>query len=262
MSNIVKIHNEHKKLRAFTPEDWGSIAIRFQGLSSFMGLKELSPENTKAMVDFCRDEFIDFSFTEIQTAFKMNLADKLPDSKGEKTIAYGSFNIDYVGTVLGLYRKYRTLELRKVNKAVVVEKTDIQKKIELDKSMRESFKGMNEYFKSGEASLGTNQAKGYYECLEYFKILPTYTGKQEGVPKELWEKAKQMQMNKLITSSSMVSIENRKMIALIKNPKDTVSDELRKKAVSAVKSNYKLLLVSKCLTDYKDMFDDLEEVKQ
>ena len=276
MSNIVKIHQEIKKLRDFTSNEWGAISVQFQGLSSFMGLKELSPENTKAMIDLVLDEFKDFSFDEIQKAFKMNISGKLLDSRGEKTKPYGSFNIDYVGTVLALYRTYGTNEIRKINKAAPMpEKSQEQKNAEIKSTMDEIFKELNIAFKNNEVKkrgflFYDNYAIKYYGCLKYFNILPEYKGDQIDLPKELWEKAKQMRINhlklevvKIVESADLMDkskrIKYNAMIACITNPKATVSDELRNKCISAVKSNYESLLVSKCLIDLSDMFDDLND---
>tara|TARA_R110000744_G_scaffold357580_2_gene464443 strand:+ start:3041 stop:3805 length:765 start_codon:yes stop_codon:yes gene_type:complete len=253
MTEIIKVVQENKKLRLFTSSDAKLIVAQFQGLSSLMGLKEVNPQNSKVMLDFVMDEFKDFSFEEIQTAFKMNIAGKLLDSRGEKTKPYGSFNIDYVGTVLALYRTYRTNELRKVNKASPMpEKSQEQKDAELKSVMEEIFQEMNNYYKQGMTSFTFNNGIKFYGCLKYFGIMPDYKSP------ELWEKAKQ---SILLSYMNNADRESRPLIAYIKDSKAPLSDDLKSRVKVSITNAYKGLLVSKCFNDSRELFDNLLECR-
>ena len=253
MTEIIKVVPENKKLRLFTSGDAKLIVAQFQGLSSLMGLKEVNPQNSKVMLDFVMDEFKDFSFEEIQTAFKMNIAGKLLDSRGEKTKPYGSFNIDYVGTVLALYRTHRTSELRKINKASPMpEKSQEQKDAELKSVMEEIFQEMNQHYKNKVMSFSFHNGVKYFGCLKYFGMMPEYKSHS------LWAKAKDITFNSYLGSMDSSS---RKILSHLKDSKHPLSDELLEKVKVSTNNNYKGLLVNKCLTDLSDMFDDLNECR-
>ncbi len=260
MNQTIQLYqNKDLKLRDYQANDLAKITTQLIGLSSLMGLRELTAMEAVAISDFIAEEFKDFTFQEVQHAFKMNAANKLLDSKGEKAKPYGSLNIDYVGTVLGLYREHRTKELRRINKAAPIpEKSQEQKDIELKQLMNEVFDEMNEHYKNGVLSFSFNNGIKYYGCLKYFNMLPDYKKRQIEVAKELWGKAKEMTLNSYMGS---LDSNSRKIIAHLNDSKTPLSNDLLEKVRISTENNYKGLLVNKCLTDFSEFYDDLNECK-
>lgn len=254
MSQAIQLHQSADlKLRDFQTNDLAKITTTLIGLSSLMGLRELGATEAIAISDFIAEEFKDFTLQEIQNAFKMNTAGKLLDNANEKTKPYGSFNIDYVGTVLALYRTHRTNELRKVNKALPMpEKSQEQKDAELKSVMEEIFQEMNNYYKQGMTSFTFNNGIKFYGCLKYFGIMPDYKSP------ELWERAKQ---SILLSYMNNADRESRPLIAYIKDSKAPLSDDLKSRVKVSITNTYKGLLVSKCFNDSRELFDDLSECR-
>lgn len=255
MNELIRIHESTKKLRLFTPEDWTRVALQFQGLSKLMGLKDIPPESCKFMIDFVKEEFKDFSFSEIENALKFNLAGKLE----EKVQPYGQFNINYLSDVLILYRKKRQKELSKNIKLFQMpEKTQEEKDNELKQVMDEVFDELNDHYKNKVTSFSFINGVKYYGCLKYFSMMPNYKEKQRKTADDLWVNAK-----KATSDSYMGSLdsESRKIIAYLKDSKTPISDELLSKVQVATTNNYKGLLVTHCLNEFKEVYDDLIEAK-
>jgi len=129
MNHSIQLHqSENIKLRDYKDHDLVKITTQLIGLSSLLGLKELGAKESVLMADFITDQFKELTIEEVSEAFKMNVSGRLLDSKGEKTKPYGTLNVDYVGTVLALYRVNKSNELRKINKAAPIPmKTEEQK---------------------------------------------------------------------------------------------------------------------------------------
>ena len=255
MNQAIQLHQgTDLKLRDFEASDLVKITTTLIGLSSLMGLRELSGLEAVAISDFITGEFKDFTLEEVQNAFKMNASGRLLDAKQEKVKPYGSLNIDYVGTVLALYRTYRTNELRKVNKAAPVpEKTQEQKDNELKQVMNEVFNEMNDLFKKKEFKFSVHDGVKYYGCLKYYKLMPAY------YDKSLWAKAIEQEKLKYVNS---FDANSRKATAFLIDSKASTSDEVKERVTISVKNRYRSLLASKCVEQFKDMCDDLNEVKE
>lgn len=255
MNQAIQLHQgTDLKLRDFQPSDLVNITTTLIGLSTLMGLRELTGLEAVAISDFIAEEFKDFTLEEVQNAFKMNSAGKLLDPKGEKTKPYGSLNIDYVGTVLALYRTYRTNELRKINIAAPIPmKTEEQKDAILKQVMAEIFDEMNTLYQNNRIKFTYSAGIKFYGCLKYYNMMPDYKSA------ELWEKSKRMMMDKLMLT---LDKQNRIMIAYLKDSKLSVSYDIKNKVRIGIEGNYKGLLASKALEDFQDMCDNLEEVKE
>ena len=281
MSEAIELH----KGQSITVRDFGAaeltkLTTEFIAMSSLLGVKELSAIEAIAIADFVKDQFSTLSFEEIRNAFKMNIAGRLPDNKGDKTKPFGSFNIDYVGTVLSLYREFKKSELRKVNKSPDLPKKGFcQKYLDENSLMNDVFIELNNVFLDRGISINNvrhtyfgasvnvvpelkniklNYSMGikFFGCLDYFGIIPKHSTQ---VSKELWEQSKEIKLKELSFEFNRESIL---LSNLIRNPNLTVYDEVRNKAKIALTNIYKGLIVKRFLNDSREYFSNLYDARE
>lgn len=255
MNHSIQLHqSENIKLRDYKDHDLVKITTQLIGLSSLLGLKELGAKESVLMADFITDQFKELTIEEVSEAFKMNVSGRLLDSKGEKTKPYGTLNVDYVGTVLALYRVYKSNELRKINKAAPIPmKTEEQKELELKTTMDEIFDELNTLFKQNILKYSVHNGVKYYGCLIYFNLLRPESDR------ELWNKAIEQEKLKYVGS---FDTDSRKAVAYLMDSKGATKNDINKRVDISVKNRYKNLLASKCILELKDFYDDLNDVNE
>lgn len=252
---VVELNSGTKKMRNYNDSDWQKIAVELTGLSVLLGVKDITPDQIKYIVDFFKAQTKDFSWSEFKYALELNIAGKL-DSMVKP---YGSI-LNYVGSILSEYRNFRRKHLAKSKHQPTPEEIEAEKKkkmAEFNMDMQNVFFDLNERFKLKKYDFTYSEGILFYDCLSHLDIIPEYKTTAPEVAKELWNKSKRQAVEYLAGSSDKETKQ------ILKSFSEAVEldqkQESRKKAIitSLYKGNLLLKFLEEC-----EIFNDLIEAKE
>lgn len=251
----VKLHEGYKKMRDFVPNDWEKITKDIIGLASSLGIKEYSSQEIEYIIDFLKQEARDFSFSELKKGVNMAVAGKLTNSKGEEIKPYGSL-LNFIGSVMGAYRKHRARHLASIKKEPTAEEKEAlekKKKENFNQDMEDSFKILRRREKQNNFEFTYSQGIAFYDCLKHFGMMPEYRSDK------LWKQALYMVRDDMKGSKD----EDSKAILLsFINPEKGLSPKQYSRKLNATIGHYKRLLLIKFLEEDLKFFESLEQARE
>ena len=176
---VIQLHEGTKKFRTFKDSEWERIGMEISGLAVLLGVKQITDGEVKYVVDFLKAEAKDFSYSEFKHALHLNTAGRF----GEIIKPFGSI-LNYVGSIISEYRKYRAKYLAKKTPEKVELTEEQKKQAEVDIN-EEVFKELCDRFRANKINFTYIDSIKYFNCLKWLNIMPDYKDKN------LWELAKE-----------------------------------------------------------------------
>lgn len=111
---LSELNLSSKKISNFDAKDYQKLYLYLISLSKISGIKE-PPDKDVLMniTGFLKENFSDFSQEEIEKAFSMAFAGKLPSLRSEDIQNYGNLTPIWFGNILNSFKELRSKELTK-----------------------------------------------------------------------------------------------------------------------------------------------------
>lgn len=243
---ILELDKGTRKMRTYKESDWEKFTMEIAGMSAIMGLKKVTDQEIKFIIDFLKAKGNDMSYSELTNAFQMNLAGEF----GDIVKPYGSI-INHVGEIMAKYRSYR-MKVKARQKPKPIVKSEDQKKQEFNKMIEEAFESLCKRFKTKSYGFTYSEGIMYYDALKHLKIMPEYKDKK------LWELSMRQAVETLAGSTDK---ESKQILSSFKDAGQELDQRLHNRKKAMITNIYKGHLLLKFLEE-SEFFDSLEEARE